>query len=244
MDLAECLVSILARNLSLSSKQDVIFSKVGGQVTSDRKLAGGQSWAPSSGLWCHLKLAWQVSPCCYWFIWKSMTKTLCNYTMSACGQHWGTVSFASTESPRGTKSKDFFAITYLPQLNASSLILASYLLIYFIVFFFPFLVAGSLGIKRYLLHGFRDVRDRERIQVERLLWSSQTAGRRAGFGFLYFLYLFWQVSPFDCCFCICGRLASCISQAVQCAKATGCISLKIIKTGFNPRPDTFVEVGI
>lgn len=30
MGLAECLVSILARNLSLSSKLDVIFSKVGG----------------------------------------------------------------------------------------------------------------------------------------------------------------------------------------------------------------------
>lgn len=176
MGLAECLVSILARNLSLSSKQDVIFSKVGGRVTSDRKLAGGQSWAPSSGLWCHLNLAGQVSPCCYWFIWKSMTKTLGNYTMSACGQHWGTVSFASTESPRGTQIKDFFVIACLSLINAPSLILASDLLIYFIVvFFFSLLVCvwgGSLGIKTYLLHTFRDVRDRGRIQVERLLWSS------------------------------------------------------------------------
>lgn len=146
--------------------------------------------------------------------------------------------------PKGHQEQGFlchyiFATIKCFQFNSS--LLLTHL---FHSFFFPFLVAGSLGIKRYLLHGFRDVRDRERIQVERLLWSSQTAGRRAGFGFLYFLYLFWQVSPFDCCFCICGRLASCISQAVQCAKATGCISLKIIKTGFNPRPDTFVEVGI
>lgn len=44
MSLAECLVSIPARNLSLSSKQDVIFSEVGGRrMTLHRKLAGGQS---------------------------------------------------------------------------------------------------------------------------------------------------------------------------------------------------------
>lgn len=189
MGLAECLVSILARNSSLSSKQDVIFSKVGGWVTSDRKLAAGQSWAPSSGFWCHLKLPWQVSPCCYWFIWKSMTKNI----MQLCHVSMWAALRDSTESPRGTQIKDFFAIAYLPQTNSFSLILASYLLIYFIVVFFLFWWGGSLGIKRYLLHSFRDVSTRQRIQVERLLWSSQTAGRQAGFGFPYSL---WQVSPF------------------------------------------------
>lgn len=39
MGLAECLVSILARNLSLSSKQDVIFSKVGGWASDLRQEA-------------------------------------------------------------------------------------------------------------------------------------------------------------------------------------------------------------
>lgn len=45
---------------------------------------------------------------------------------------------------------------------------------------------GSLGIKTYLLHTFRDVRDRGRIQVERLLWSAKLQGGRWGLVFFIF----------------------------------------------------------
>lgn len=69
---------------------------------------------------------------------------------------------------------------------------------------------------------------------------AQLQGGRRGLVFLIHCGRFHPL----CCFCICGRLASCISQAVPCAKATGCIFLKIIKTAFNPRPDTLVEAGI